>query len=135
MLNFSLTGLDNAELSTTGTYSDGQWYAISVAFQGSSVTLTVGVEVLVLDAPISAVFDPSGLLSIGSPIQAIAMGGEVVAQQAAALQSTISEPWFSASGCFRNLQLSGVAINISESALIQQRVSDDGCPAEVYFIQ
>lgn len=134
VLDFSLTGLDNPQLSTTGMYNDGQWYAISVALQGSSVTLIVGVEVVVLDIPISAAFDPSGILSIGSPIQAIAMGGEVIAQQAAALQSTISEPWFSASGCFRNLQLSGVTVNISESALMQQKVSHDGCPAEVCFI-
>lgn len=135
VLDFSLTGLDNVQLSTTGMYNDGQWYVIGVAFQRSSITLTVGLEVLVMDAPISAAFDPSGILSIGSPIQAIAMGGEVVGQQAAALQSTISEPWFSASGCFRNLQLSSVTINISESALFQQNISHDGCPAEVCFIQ
>jgi hypothetical protein len=116
-------------------YNDGQWYAIGVAFQRSSITLTVGLEVLVVGAPISAAFDPSGILSIGSPIQAIAMGGKVVGQQAAALQSTISEPWFSASGCFRNLQLSSVTINISESVLFQQNISHDGCPAEVCFIQ
>ena len=134
VLDFSLTGLDNAQLSTTGMYNDGQWYAIRVAFQRSSVTLTVGLEVLDLGAPISAAFDPSGILSIGSPIQAITAGGEVVGQQAAALQSAISEPWFSASGCFRNLQLSSVTINISESAILQQRVSHDGCPAEVCFI-
>ena len=134
VLNFSLTGLDNAQLSTTGVYNDGQWYVIRVYLQGSSVTLTVGVEVRDLNAPISAAFDPSGILSIGSPIRAIAMGSEVIAQQAAALQNTISEPWFSASGCFHNLQLIGVTVDISGSALIQQRVSHDGCPAEVCFI-
>ena len=134
VLDFSLTGLDFAQLSTTGVYNDGQWYDISVALQGSSVSLTVGGEVLVMDASISSAFDPSGILSIGSPIQAVAVGDDVTAQQAAALQSTISEPLFSASGCFHNLQLSGVTINISESAIIQQRVSHDGCPAEVCFI-
>lgn len=134
VLDFSLTGLDVAQLSTTSVYNDGQWYDISVALQGSSVTLTVGIEILIMDALISSAFDPSGILSIGSPIQAVAMGDDVIAQQAAALQSTISEPLFSASGCFRNLQLNGVTINISESALIQQRVSHDGCPAEVCFM-
>ena len=134
VLDFSLTGLDFGQLNTTNIYNNGQWYDVSVVLEGSSVTLTVGVEVLVMDALISSAFDPSGILSIGSPIQAIAIGGDVTAQQAAALQSVITEPWFSTSGCFRSLQLNGLMVNISEIALLQQKVSLDGCPAEVCFM-
>lgn len=134
VLEFSLTGLDYTQLSTTKVYNDGQWYDVSVELEGPSATLTVGMEVLDMDASIASTFDPSGIVSIGSPVQAAAVGGDVTAQLSAALQSDVSGPQFSASGCFRNLQLNGVMINISESSLVQHKVYFDGCPAEVCHV-
>lgn len=131
VVDFSLTGLDFEQLNTESVYSDGRWYNLSVALGGTSITVRVGAEVLLADASISSTFKPSGILSIGSPIQAVSLDGDVTAQQAAALRNTIDEPWFSASGCFCSFQISGTTIDISDSALIQQRVSLDGCPADV----
>lgn len=131
VLNISRSGLDLNQLSTTNTYNDGNWYTIAVIVNELSITLTVGSEALTMDTELSTTFDPSGIVSIGSPIYS-AMDHETASQLAAALQTIANEPRFSASGCFRYLQINGVIVNISESAFLQQNVSLAQCPAEVY---
>ena len=128
-LNMSLTGLDLNHLNTTNTYNDGQWYAIGIVVEGSSITLTVGSEVKTVNAQFAATFDPREIVLIGSPFQT--MAGEIITQLAAALGDGSSVLRYSIPGCFRSLRLNGVMVNISESAVVQQRVSLDGCPAEV----
>ena len=130
VLNTSLTGLDFNQLGTAEVYNDGEWYNTSVVIDGVSFTLTIGNEVISMAASLASTFDPSGIVSIGSPIQATATG-ETTAQLAAALETVASGPLFSAAGCFRSLQLNGIMINISESAFFLQMVSLKGCPIEV----
>ena len=129
ILNLSLSGLDFTQLNTMDMYNDGQWYDIAVVLDGQSVTLTVGIETLNTNASFTSAFNPSGIISIGSPTHA---SGAATAQLSAALRSIQAEPLFSASGCIRNLQITGVNINISENAIAQQNVSFNGCPVEVY---
>lgn len=132
VLNISLTGLDLNQLKTTNMYNDGQWYDINIVVAGSSFTLTVGSEVKNMEAWFSSTFDLNGVVAIGSPQQAMATDGDTTARLAAALEGVLSTPRFSASGCFRSLQLNGVMVNISDSTILfQQSVSLDGCPADV----
>ena len=112
-------------------YNDGQWYDIGVVLEGQTVTLTVNSEVQTTTSSFASELHPSGIVAIGSPLHISNANGNITAQLSAALQSIGTELFSSVPGCFRTLQINGVYINISESTLVQQRISFEGCPVEV----
>ncbi len=120
-LDYSQTGLDRTRIRTTSTYTDGQWYALSVQLNQQGVVLTVnGTDVVQGGSPtiMPGAFNSTNYLFIGG-----------VSPQVEEVVETLRP---SLSGCVREISINDQLLDLQQNTN-SYRVSLGGCPEQVSY--
>lgn len=118
MLEYSQTGLDITQLQTTSTYSDNQWYAVSVVIEEQAVRLTVNnTETLSGNGPIFMLgaFNDTNYVFIGSTPPIV---------------DKISASRYSIPACVRDFVFNDELLNL-RNYTSAHRVEVGRCPSQV----
>ncbi len=118
-LDYSQTGLDSLRVQTANSYSDGEWYTLSVQVNQQYAMLTVNGTEVVQDGSsiiMPRAFNSSNYLFIGG-----------VSPEVENIVETLRP---SLSGCIRDVSVNNQLLDLQDNAG-SNRVSLGGCPEEV----